>query len=69
MYFNEDIESSKVDDIKVKEKWPAISTAKCLKRFIEAIRGRIKIKGCFKNGRSFNLSIFGLIKHIHLNPI
>jgi transposase-like protein len=47
----------------------AISTTNYLERFLEEIRRRIKIQGYFKNERSLNLWIFGLIKHIKLNPI
>mgnify|MGYP001614342034 CR=1 FL=1 len=47
----------------------AISTTNHLERFLEEIRRRIKIQGYFKNERSLNLWIFGLIKHINLNPI
>ena len=47
----------------------AISTTNHLERFLEEIRRRIKIQGYFKNERSLNLWIFGLIKHISLNPI
>ena len=46
-----------------------ISTTNHLERFLEEIRRRIKIQGYFKNERSLNLWIFGLIKHINLNPI
>ncbi|MCX5700015.1 MAG: transposase, partial [Candidatus Omnitrophica bacterium] len=52
-----------------KEVRSAISTTNHLERFLEEIRRRIKIQGYFKNERSLNLSIFGLIKHINLNPI
>ncbi len=47
----------------------AISTTNHLERFIEEIRRRIKIQGYFRNARSLNLWIFGLIKHIELVPI
>jgi len=47
----------------------AISTTNHLERFLEEIRRRIKIQGYFKNERSLNLWIFGLIKHINLRPI
>lgn len=47
----------------------AISTTNHLERFLEEIRRRIKIQGYFRNERSLNLWIFGLIKHINLNPI
>ncbi|MFH0855610.1 MAG: IS256 family transposase [Candidatus Omnitrophota bacterium] len=47
----------------------AISTTNHLERFLEEIRRRIKIQGYFKNERSLNLWMFGLIKHINLNPI
>ena len=47
----------------------AVSAANHLERFLEEIRRRIKIQGYFKNERSLNLWIFGLIKHINLNPI
>lgn len=47
----------------------AISTTNHLERFLEEIRRRIKIQGYFKNERSLNLWIFGLIKHINLSPI
>jgi len=46
-----------------------ISTTNHLERFLEEIRRRIKIQGYFKNERSVNLWIFGLIKHINLRPI
>jgi len=46
-----------------------ISTTNHLERFLEEIRRRIKIQGYFKNERSLNLWIFGLIKHINLRPI
>jgi len=52
-----------------KEVRSAISTTNHLERFLEEIRRRIKIQGYFKNERSLNLWIFGLIKHINLNPI
>jgi len=52
-----------------KEIRSAISTTNHLERFLEEIRRRIKIQGYFKNGRSLNLWIFGLIKHINLRPI
>jgi len=52
-----------------KEVRSAISTTNHLERFLEEIRRRIKIQGYFKNERSLNLWIFGLIKHIDLNPI
>ena len=52
-----------------KEVRSAISTTNHLERFLEEIRRRIKIQGYFKNKRSLNLWIFGLIKHINLNPI
>jgi len=52
-----------------KEVRSAISTTNHLERFLEEIRRRIKIQGYFKNGRSLNLWIFGLIKHIELKPI
>jgi transposase-like protein len=52
-----------------KEVRSAISTTNHLERFLEEIRRRIKIQGYFKNERSLNLWIFGLIKHIKLNPI
>jgi transposase-like protein len=52
-----------------KEIRSAISTTNHLERFLEEIRRRIKIQGYFKNERSLNLWIFGLIKHINLNPI
>lgn len=52
-----------------KEVRSAISTTNHLERFLEEIRRRIKIQGYFKNGRSLNLWIFGLIKNINLNPI
>jgi|WetSurMetagenome_2_1015567.scaffolds.fasta_scaffold152535_2 putative transposase len=52
-----------------KEARSAISTTNHLERFLEEIRRRIKIQGYFKNERSLNLWIFGLIKHINLNPI
>ncbi|MFZ2357384.1 MAG: IS256 family transposase [Candidatus Omnitrophota bacterium] len=47
----------------------AISTTNHLERFLEEIRRRIKIQGYFKNERSVNLWIFGLIKYINLRPI
>lgn len=52
-----------------KEVRSAISTTNHLERFLEEIRRRIKIQGYFKNERSLNLWIFGLVKHINLNPI
>lgn len=52
-----------------KEVRSAISTTNHLERFLEEIRRRIKIQGYFKNERSLNLWIFGLIKHINLRPI
>jgi transposase-like protein len=52
-----------------KEIRSAISTTNHLERFLEEIRRRIKIQGYFKNERSVNLWIFGLIKHINLRPI
>jgi putative transposase len=52
-----------------KEVRSAISTTNHLERFLEEIRRRIKIQGYFKNERSLNLWIFGLIKHINLKPI
>ncbi|MBM3255282.1 MAG: IS256 family transposase [Candidatus Omnitrophica bacterium] len=52
-----------------KEVRSAVSTTNHLERFLEEIRRRIKIQGYFKNERSLNLWIFGLIKHINLNPI
>ncbi len=52
-----------------KEVRSAISTTNHLERFLEEIRRRIKIQGYFKNERSINLWIFGLIKHINLRPI
>ena len=52
-----------------KEIRSAISTTNHLERFLEEIRRRIKIQGYFKNERSVNLWIFGLIKHINLKPI
>lgn len=52
-----------------KEVRSAISTTNHLERFLEEIRRRIKIQGYFKNEHSLNLWIFGLIKHINLNPI
>jgi transposase-like protein len=52
-----------------KEIRSAISTTNHLERFLEEIRRRIKIQGYFKNERSLNLWIFGLIKHIDLRPI
>lgn len=52
-----------------KELRSAISTTNHLERFLEEIRRRIKIQGYFKNERSLNLWIFGLIKHINLKPI
>ena len=52
-----------------KEIRSAISTTNHLERFLEEIRRRIKIQGYFKNERSLNLWIFGLIKHTNLRPI
>ncbi len=52
-----------------KEIRSAISTTNHLERFLEEIRRRIKIQGYFKNERSLNLWVFGLIKHINLRPI
>jgi transposase-like protein len=52
-----------------KEIRSSISTTNHLERFLEEIRRRIKIQGYFKNERSLNLWIFGLIKYINLNPI
>jgi transposase-like protein len=52
-----------------KEVRSAISTTNHLERFLEEIRRRIKIQGYFKNERSLNLWIFGLIKHINLRSI
>jgi len=52
-----------------KEVRSAISTSNHLERFLEEIRRRIKTQGYFKNERSLNLWIFGLIRHINLNPI
>jgi len=52
-----------------KEVRSAISTTNHLERFLEEIRRRIKIQGYFKNERSLNLWIFGLIRHINLKPI
>lgn len=52
-----------------KEIRSAISTTNHLERFLEEIRRRIKIQGYFKNERSLNLWIFGLIRHINLKPI
>lgn len=52
-----------------KEIRSAISTTNHLERFLEEIRRRIKIQGYFKNERSLNLWIFGLIKHINLKQI
>jgi putative transposase len=46
-----------------------ISTTNHLERFLEEIRRRIKIQGYFKNERSLNLWIFGLIRQINLKPI
>jgi len=46
-----------------------ISTTNHLERFFEEIRRRIKIQGYFKNERSLNLWIYGLIKHTALKPI
>ena len=47
----------------------AISTTNHLERFLEEIRRRIKIQGYFRNERSLNLWIYGLIKHTPLKPI
>ena len=47
----------------------SISTTNHIERFLEEIRRRIKIQGYFRNARSLNLWIFGLIKHAKLNPI
>ena len=52
-----------------KEVRSSISTTNHLERFLEEIRRRIKIQGYFKNERSLNLWLFGLIKHIDLRPI
>lgn len=52
-----------------KEIRSVISTTNHLERFLEEIRRRIKIQGYFKNERSLNLWIFGLIKHVNLRPI
>ena len=52
-----------------KEIRSTISTSNHLERFFVEIRRRIKIQGCFKNNRSLNLWIFGLIKTIELRPI
>jgi len=52
-----------------KEIRSAISTTNHLERFLEEIRRRIKIQGYFKNERSLNLWIFGLIQYINLRPI
>ncbi len=46
-----------------------ISSTNHLERYLEEVRRRIKIQGYFKNERSVNLWIFGLIKHINLRPI
>lgn len=46
-----------------------ISTTNHIERFLEEIRRRIKIQGYFKNARSLNLWIYGLIKYTELNPI
>ena len=47
----------------------SISTTNHIERFLEEIRRRIKVQGYFRNARSLNLWIFGLIKHTKLNPI
>jgi len=52
-----------------KEIRSVISTTNYLERFLEEIRRRIKIQGYFKNERSLNLWIFGIIKYIELKPI
>jgi len=52
-----------------KEVRSVISTTNHLERFLEEIRRRIKIQGYFKNERSLNLWVFGLIKHISLRTI
>lgn len=52
-----------------KEVRSVISTTNHLERFLEEIRRRIKIQGYFKNERSLNLWIFGLIRHIELKSI
>ena len=43
-----------------------ISTSNHLERFIEEIRRRTKIQGYFKNEKSLNLWIFGIIKHLDI---
>ena len=43
-----------------------ISTSNHLERYIEEIRRRTKMQGYFKNERSLNLWIFGIIKHLNI---
>jgi transposase-like protein len=43
-----------------------ISTSNHLERYIEEIRRRTKIQGYFKNEKSLNLWIFGIIKHLNI---
>lgn len=43
-----------------------ISTSNHVERFIEEIRRRTKIQGYFKNEKSLNLWIFGIIKHLNI---
>lgn len=52
-----------------KEIRSSISTTNHLERFLEEIRRRIKIQGYFKNTRSLDLWIYGIIKYTELNPI
>jgi len=43
-----------------------ISTSNHLERFIEEIRRRTKIQGYFKNEKSLNLWLFGIIKYLNI---
>ena len=43
-----------------------MSTSNHLERYIEELRRRTKIQGYFKNERSLNLWIFGIIKHLNV---
>jgi len=52
-----------------KEVRSTISTTNHLERFLEEIRRRIKIQGYFKNKRSLDLWVFGLIKYTDLKPV
>ena len=43
-----------------------ISTSNHLERYIEELRRRTKIQGYFKNERSLNVWVFGIIKHLNI---